>query len=149
MRRRAFLGIAAAALPWALPVRAQFQPAQDIAPLMRRLTGGAAPEKGGVEIELPQIAENGNSVPMRVRVTSPMTPEDHVTAIHIVAERNPRPLVATFHLGPRSGRAEISTRVRLAGTQKVRVLAALNGNRFRLGEMEVLVTSAACLDESL
>ena len=149
MRRRAFLGLAAAALPCGSTARAQFQPAQDIAPLMQRLTGGTAPEKGGVEIELPQIAENGNSVPMRVRVTSPMTPEDHVTAIHIVAERNPRPLVATFHLGPRSGRAEISTRVRLAGTQKVTVLAALNGNRFRLGETNVLVTSAACLDESL
>ena len=148
MRRRRFLALSAAAV--ALPAAAQrFQPAQDIAPLLARLTGGATPEASGVDIELPQIAENGNSVPMRVRVASPMTEQDHVTAIHIIAERNPRPLVGTFHLGPRSGRAELATRVRLAGTQKVRVLAELNGKRFRMGEMDVLVTSAACLDESL
>jgi sulfur-oxidizing protein SoxY len=148
MRRRGFLALAAVALPAAAQAP-RFQPAQDVAPLLQKLTGGVAPEKGGVEIELPQIAENGNSVPLRVRVSSPMTAGDHVTAIHVVAERNPRPLVATFHLGPRSGRAEVSTRVRLAGTQKVTVIAALNGNRFRMGEMDVLVTSAACLDESM
>jgi sulfur-oxidizing protein SoxY len=151
VKRRGFIALAAAAVG-VLPARAQsprFQPAQDILPLMQRLTGGVTPENAGVEIELPQIAENGNSVPMGVRVASEMTPQDHVTAIHIIAERNPRPLVASFHLGPHSGRAEVNTRVRLAGTQKVTVLAALNGNRFRIGTMDVLVTSAACLDESL
>ncbi|HUP29639.1 MAG TPA: thiosulfate oxidation carrier protein SoxY [Usitatibacter sp.] len=148
MRRRAFLAITA--LPLAARAQSQrFQPAQDVAPLLQKLTGGVAPERGGVEIELPQIAENGNSVPMRVKVANPMTPQDHVSAIHIVAERNPRPLVATFHLGPQSGRAEIATRVRLAGTQKVTVIAALSGNRFRMAQVDVLVTSAACLDESM
>ncbi len=146
MRRRHFLWLATVALPVAAQ---RFQPAQDIAPLLAKLTGGAKPDPSGIEIELPQIAENGNSVPMRIRVESPMTERDHVTAIHIIAERNPRPLVGTFHLGPRSGRAEIATRVRLAGTQRVRVLAVLNDNRFRMGETDVLVTSAACLDESL
>ena len=153
MRRRRFVSLAAAlGAAAALPSRAQsprFQPAQDVRPLMQRLTGGVVPEASGVEIELPQIAENGNSVPMRVTVASPMTPQDHVSAIHIIAERNPRPLVATIHLGPHSGRAAIATRVRLAGTQKVTVLAALSGNRFRMAQMDVLVTSAACLDESL
>lgn len=152
MRRRRFLAATGAALAaGALPASAQqrFQPAQDIAPLMRELTGGKSPQAGGIDIELPQIAENGNSVPMRVRVASPMSPQDHVARIHIVAERNPRPLVATFHLGPRTGRADVSTRVRLAGTQKVRVLAALSDGSFRIGEADVLVTSAACLDESL
>ncbi|MGZ5035202.1 MAG: thiosulfate oxidation carrier protein SoxY [Usitatibacter sp.] len=146
-RRRLLLaGLAGAALS----ARAQkFQPPQDITPLLMQVTGGAAPVESGVEIVLPQIAENGNSVPLRVRVASPMTPEDHVKAIHIFAERNPRPLVATFHLGPQSGRAEITTRVRLAGTQKVRALAELSGNRFVLGSADVLVTAAACLDESL
>jgi sulfur-oxidizing protein SoxY len=102
-----------------------------------------------VEIELPQIAENGNSVPMRVRVKSPMTPDDYVSAIYLVSERNPRPLMATFHLGPQSGKAEIATRVRLAGTQQVTVLAELSNKRFLMGQAEVLVTSAACLDESM
>lgn len=152
MKRRRFLTLSGAALATtALPVAAQqkFQPAQDITPLLAKLTGGKAPERSGVAIEMPQIAENGNSVPMRVRIDSPMTLQDHVTAIHIIAERNPRPLVGSFHLGPQSGRAEIATRVRLAGTQKVTVLAALSNDRFRLGQMEVLVTAAACLDESL
>ncbi|MGZ5034928.1 MAG: thiosulfate oxidation carrier protein SoxY [Usitatibacter sp.] len=152
MKRRDFLAAMAAG---ALPVAAQqpppqrFQPVQDIQPLLQKLTGGATPERGGVEIELPAIAENGNSVPMRVRVASPMTAEDHVTAIHIIAERNPRPLVATFHLGAQSGRAEVGTRVRLAGTQQVTVLAALSGGRFRMAQADVLVTAAACLDESM
>ena len=100
-------------------------------------------------MELPQIAENGNSVPLNVKVASPMTEADHVAAIHVFAERNPRPLVASFHLGPESGRAEISTRVRLAGTQTVNVLVELSGKRFILGSAYVLVTAAACLDESL
>lgn len=147
MKRRSFLCLAlgGAGLPAAAQER--FLPPQDIGPLLRRLTGGATPERSGVELELPQIAENGNSVPLRVKVASPMSAEDHVTAIHVIAERNPRPLVATFRLGPHSGRAEVNTRIRLAGTQAVTVLAALSGGRFRLGETKVLVTSAACLDE--
>ena len=148
MKRRRFLAVAAGAI--ALPAAAQrFQPAQDIRPLIAEITGGAQTQPGGIEVELPQIAENGNSVPMRVRVKSPMTEQDHVKAIHILAERNPRPRVATFNLTPASGRAEITTRVRLAGTQPVTVIAALSGGRFLLSKTDVLVTSAACLDESL
>jgi sulfur-oxidizing protein SoxY len=151
MKRRRFLAASGATLAAAaLPAAAQrFQPGQDIAPFVAKITGGAVAERSGVEIELPQIAENGNSVPMRVRVASPMTAADHVSAIHVLAERNPRPHVATFHLGPQSGRAEVTTRVRLAGTQKVTVVAELSNRRFLIGQQEVLVTSAACLDESL
>ena len=127
----------------------RFQPPQDITPLLMRITGGVAAERRGVEVVLPQIAENGNSVPLNIRVDSPMTEADHVKTIHIFAERNPRPLVASFHLGPQAGRAEITTRVRLAGTQTVTVLVELSGKRFLTGPAYVLVTSAACLDESL
>jgi len=151
MNRRRVLAAAGAALAGAaLPSAAQrFQPAQDITPLLLQVTRGATPREEGVEIDLPQIAENGNSVPMRIRVASPMSPGDYVKAIYIFAERNPRPLVATFHLNAQSGRAEVTTRVRLAGTQKVRALAELSGDRFVIGAMDVLVTAAACLDESL
>ena len=148
MKRRGFLAAAAGVV--ALPAVAQrFQPAQDIRPLIAEITGGVQPQPGGIEVERPQIAENGNSVPMRVRVASPMTEQSHVDAIHILAERNPRPRVASFYLGPPSGRAEISTRVRLAGTQPVTVIAALSDGSFRISRTDVLVTSAACLDESL
>lgn len=150
MKRRAFLATAAlAAAAGAKGQSQRFQPAQDVQPLLRELTSGVAPTQGGIAIELPQIAENGNSVPMRIRVASPMDETDHVERVHIVAERNPRPLVATFHFGPGAGRADVSTRVRLAGTQTVRVIAALSGGRYLLQEQEVLVTSAACLDESM
>ena len=153
MKRRTFLqrsslALTAAALP-ALAQQSKFQPAQDIKPLIDEIVKGAAIEEGGIMVELPQIAENGNSVPLHVKVDHPMAPADFVAAIHVIAERNPRPLVASFHLQPRSGRAEISTRVRLAGTQKVTVLAAMSDGKFRMTQTEVLVTSAACLDESM
>jgi len=141
--------VAAGAALAALPSRAQrFQPGQDITPLIDKVTGGAAIERAGVEVDLPQIAENGNSVPLHIRVPSPMSEGDRVEAIHVFAERNPRPLVAVFRFGATTGRADIATRVRLAGTQKVTVLAQLSGQRFRMKAVEVLVTSAACLDEA-
>jgi sulfur-oxidizing protein SoxY len=148
MKRRRFLaaGIALAGLP---AMAQRFQPPQDISPLIDKVTGGVKAERRGVEVVLPQIAENGNSVPLIVRVASPMTEADHVKAIHIFAERNPRPLVASFRLGPHSGKAEVTTRVRLAGTQTVTVIAELSGKRFLMGPAYVLVTAAACLDESL
>jgi sulfur-oxidizing protein SoxY len=152
MNRRLFLATSAlAATTAALRAGAQqkFQPAQDITPLVNDLTHGVKAQQGGIDIELPQIAENGNSVPLRLKVQSPMTPEDHVAALYVIAERNPRPLVATFHLGPDAGRAEISTRIRLAGTQKLTVLAELSGGRFLVNQADVLVTSAACMDDSL
>jgi sulfur-oxidizing protein SoxY len=146
MKRRRFIALAAGGVAAAsLPVRAQ--EVQDIRPLVDAITKGAVPEEGGIEIALPPIAENGHSVPFTVRVPSPMSEADHVREIHVLAERNPRPAVATFHLGPWSGRAEVSTRVRLAGTQKVTVVAALSGGRYRIARKEVVVESAACLDE--
>jgi len=151
MNRRRFLAATATGLAAApLGARAQrFQPPQDVAPLIREITGGATATPGGITVKLPQLAENGNSVPLQLAVDSPMSPEDHVEALYVIAPRNPRPLVATFHLGPDSGRAEVATRMRLAGTQKVVALARLSGGRFLLTETEVLVTSAACLDESM
>lgn len=149
MKRRGFIAGALALATVSSPRAQKLLPPQDISPLLARITGGAVAEARGVEVQLPQIAENGNSVPLHIRVVSPMTADDHVKAIHVFAERNPRPHVATFHFGPDSGKAEISTRVRLAGTQKVTVLAELSGGRFLIGPMEVLVATAACLDESL
>ena len=149
MRRRQFVAAlgAAAALPSI--AQQQFARTQDVRPLIEKLTKGAKPETGGIELELPAIAENGNSVPVRVKVASPMSQADHVDAIHIIADRNPRSLVATFHMGPEAGRAEVTTRIRLAGSQRLTVLAELSGPRYRILQQDVLVTSAACLDDSL
>ena len=148
MKRRAFLIASAGAVAIAVrPLAASAQDVHDIRPIIDGITGGVEAEEGGIDIALPALAENGNSVPFTVKVASPMNETDYVSAIHVIAERNPRPVVAVFHMGPWSGRAEIGTRIRLAGTQKVTVVAALSGNRFRIARREVHVTSGACLDE--
>ena len=146
MKRRSFLRISTLSIA-ASALGAHAQEVQDIRPLVDAITHGAKAEEGGIEIGLPPIAENGHSVPLTLKVASPMSEADHVREIHVIAERNPRPAVATFHLGPWSGRAQGSTRMRLAGTQKVTVVAVLSGNRFRIARKEVVVESAACLDE--
>jgi sulfur-oxidizing protein SoxY len=115
--------------------------------LIREATGGVTPKTGRVKLTLPPLAESGNSVPLKVQVESPMTVADHVKSIHIFSERNPRPVIARFHLGPHSGRAEINTRIRLAGTQQVVAAAVMSDGSCWLGTAEVVVTAAACIDE--
>ncbi len=108
-RRLVLLG--AAGLGLALPAAAS-PAAMDQA--IRGLVGDATVKRGKVKLELPPIVENGNVVPLTVTVDSPMSKADHVTAIHIFNEKNPQPYVAAFELGPRAGRAAVSTRIRLA-----------------------------------
>ena len=72
---------------------------------LRKLTGNATIRRGRVKLDLPPLIDNGNAVPMTVSVESPMTPADHVKAIHVVTEKNPQPNVVSVYLGPRAGRA--------------------------------------------
>lgn len=123
--------------------RAQADP---LAPVVRDITGGAALTSGRVRIDTPRLADNGHSVPLKVSVESPMTAADHVRSITLLSPRNPRPLMAKFVLGPRSGKAEIATRVRLNGTQVVLAVAQLSDGSFWSGTAEVEVTESACLD---
>lgn len=110
------------------------------------LVGNAPLRHEQVRLELPALADNGHVVPLRVVVASPMTAADHVTRIWLLSPRNPVTHMALFHLGPWSGRAEIATRVRLAGTQTVVALARLSNGEFRCAQAEVVVTESACLD---
>lgn len=109
--------------------------------------GGAVPVREGIELRLPDLADNGHVVPARVIVHSPMTEADHVRQILLLSTRNPVRRMASFNLGPWSGRAEIGTRVRLAGTQTVVALARLSTGELRLATREVVVTESACLDQ--
>jgi len=149
MRRRRFLEISGAGVAAvALPLRAQqLLPAHDLQPLIRAIAGKAVPAPGRIRIVLPQLAENGNSVPLEVRVDSPMAGADHVRSVHVFAERNPRPLVASFQFGADAGRAQLTTRIRLAGSQRVLALAVMSDGSCWTDAAEVVVTSAACLDE--
>ncbi len=145
MKRRHFLaGIGAAALA---PRRARGQ-ASSVDELVRVATRGAPARKGRVKLELPVLADNGNSVTMKVSVESPMSAADHVKSIRLLSERNPVQEMAAFHLGPRAGRAEIVSRVRLAGSQNVVAVAEMSDGSFWFDVANVIVTLSACLDES-
>jgi sulfur-oxidizing protein SoxY len=145
MKRRDFLAGAAGAR--ALPGTALAQ-VDHLDPLVRALANGAPVRKGKVTLVLPQLADNGNSVPIRITVDSPMTAAAHVKSIHLYSERNPVPNMANFYLGPRAGKAEIDSRVRLAGSQRVTAVAKLSDGSFWYDAAPIVVTLSACLDES-
>ena len=147
--RRRFVALLAglAAVPL-LPFRAARAQADPFAALLKQVTGGATVRPGRVSVDTPRLADNGHSVPLTVSVESPMTAADHVRSITLVSERNPRPLMATFYLGPKAGRAEVATRVRLASSQRVLAVAQLSDGSYWSGSAEVEVTESACLDAS-
>jgi sulfur-oxidizing protein SoxY len=151
--RRTFLHLAGgAAVAGALPVvtsrEADATPAM-LTSAIRNLVGEAPVRTGKVKLDIPPLVENGNTVPMMVSVASPMTAEDHVKSLHVFNEKNPQPNVGNFHLGPRAGRAQVSTRIRLADSQKVVAIAQLSDGSFWSATTEVVVTLAACTDEVL
>jgi sulfur-oxidizing protein SoxY len=120
-----------------------------LASAMRDVVGSAAVRVGKVKLDVPPLVENGNVVPITVSVDSPMTEADHVSSIHVFNEKNPQPNVGNFHLGVRAGRARISTRIRLAHTQKIIAIAKLSDGSFWSAAADVVVTLAACtLDEN-
>jgi sulfur-oxidizing protein SoxY len=117
-----------------------------MAAAIRDVVGEGEVRAGKVQIEAPPLVENGNSVSISVSVDSPMTAADHVKSIHIFNEKNPQPNVATFHLGPRAGRASIATRIRLADTQKIVAIARFSDGSFWSASADLIVTIAACIE---
>jgi sulfur-oxidizing protein SoxY len=114
---------------------------------IRSAIGETPIKKGKVKLDLPPLVENGNSVPCTVSVDSPMTAADYVKAIHIFNEKNPQPNVISVRLGPRAGRANFSTRIRLADTQTVTAIAELSDGTCWSDDIDVIVTLAACVEE--
>ena len=113
---------------------------------LQSILNGAPMRKGRVHLELPPTAENGHSVGMTVKVDSPMSDADHVRRIELIADKNPVPRVATFLLGPQNGRAEVESRLRLNGTQRVTAIAQLTDGSFWFDAVDVTVNELACLD---
>jgi sulfur-oxidizing protein SoxY len=126
-----------------LPVAAQ---AQDLAARIRAFAGATAVQQGRVRLEVAPLVENGNTVPLTVTVDSPMSAADHVQTIAIFNEKNPQPDVAMFHLGPRAGRAQVATRIRLATSQQLVALARLADGSVWSHAIDVVVTLAACVE---
>jgi sulfur-oxidizing protein SoxY len=111
---------------------------------IKKFTGGKTPMQGKVKLDLPEIAENGNTVPMTVTVESPMTEQSHVTEVLVVANENPRSGVVTFHFSPASGVAEANTRIRLASTQDVIAVARISDGSFYMASKQIKVTIGGC-----
>jgi sulfur-oxidizing protein SoxY len=107
-------------------------------------TGGNDAAEDGVTLELPEIAENGNTVPLKVTVDSPMTVEAYVKRVLVVADGNPRPGIATFKFSPKSGVAEATTRIRLSKTQNVFAVAEMSDGSFKMAKKTVKVTIGGC-----
>jgi sulfur-oxidizing protein SoxY len=141
-RRRA-LAAAGAALAAAALARGAAATPEAARALLAGLAKGT-PREGRVTIGAPEIAENGSAVPLTVRVDSPMTQAEHVRAIHVVAEGNPAPGVASFRLGPLSGRAEVQFRARLAASQRVIAVAELSDGSLWMASRDVKVTVGGC-----
>jgi sulfur-oxidizing protein SoxY len=146
--RRRFLAAAGVVALAPILVRSARATPDTMAAAIREVVGEAPVREGKITLELPPLVENGNAVPMTVTVDSPMTAADHVKRLHVFNEKNPQPYIATFHLGPRAGKAKISTRVRLADSQKVVAIAELSDGSFWSAKADMIVTLAACLEES-
>lgn len=142
-RRHALLAVTVLPLLPAAPARATTE-AMDAA--MRAFTGGAPVQDGRVTLEIAELIENGNAVPVALAVDSPMTATDHVQRLALFTERNPQPEVVVFHLTPAMGRAQVSTRIRLATSQRLVALAATSDGRVWRRQVDVLVTLAACVE---
>jgi len=144
-RREALAGGLALAGTAALPAHANVPGQMEAA--IRNVLGEVVIRKGKVTLDLPPLVENGNTVPMTVTVAHPMTPESYVRAIHVFNEKNPQANVISVALGPRAGKAVVSTRIRLAGTQKLMAIAELSDGSCWSDTQEVVVTLAACLED--
>jgi sulfur-oxidizing protein SoxY len=145
--RRQALTIGAGALTtvaWAGAPRRATASEKDAAEAIAKFTGGKKAAEGKVRLDLPEIAENGNTVPMSISVESPMSEQSYVSDLLVVADGNPRPGVATFHFSPASGVAEANTRIRLAQTQNIIAVAKMNDGSFFMSSKQVKVTIGGC-----
>jgi len=147
-RRSLLIGLGAAGglamVGMTLMPRAALADAGSVAAAIKERIGDAATMDGRIGLELPQIAENGNTVPIAFEVDSPMTEGDYVKSVHIFADKNPLPNVATFHFTPRSGKARASTRMRLAKTQNIVAVAEMSDGSVYMAKTEVKVTIGGC-----
>lgn len=100
-------------------------------------TGGADVGEGAITLTAPEIAENGNTVPIEVDAPG-------AVAVTLLAAGNPTPKVATFNFGPLSASRSASTRIRLATTQDVIAVAKMEDGSFQMAQANVKVTIGGC-----
>lgn len=145
LSRRTMLRLGAASMSMLLIPRVAAATEDEMNEAISGMFGDRVITEGRVTVDLPPIAENGYSVPIDISVDSPMTEEDYVKQIVVFSPRNPLPVLAQYHLTPMSGRADVSARIRLGGTQSIRVIAEMNDGTLWSGAKQTLVTLAACV----
>jgi sulfur-oxidizing protein SoxY len=144
-RRTFLLGASAlAAFAQFLATPALAQDAAAVDAMLKKYIGDAKPVTGKVNIDLPEIAENGNTVPFSITVDSPMTEADNVKALHVIATGNPQPDIASYDFTPQSGKASVSSRMRLSKTQDVYALALMGDGKVFMAKKTVKVTIGGC-----
>ncbi len=148
MKRRIALQAAAQAFTacWATSQAWAQQTQPTMQQAIAKFTGGAVAQVGKVSIGISQLVDNGNAVPIDISVDHPQEPDRFVRRIAIFNERNPQPDVAEFELSPASGLAQVSTRIRLATTQKLVAIAHLSDGSYWMQSADVIVTLAACIE---
>jgi sulfur-oxidizing protein SoxY len=146
-RRQLLTGSAAVAAVSLLPVKPTRATPAMLEEAIRAIVGEATVQPGRVTLDAPPLVENGNAVPLTVMVDSPMSEADHVRSIHVFNEKNPQPHVVTIALGPRAGRARIATRIKLGDAQRVVGIAEMSDGAFWSGQVEIVVTIAACVED--
>ncbi len=142
-RRDALTFIGAAGFTVAA-AKSAFAGPEDVARAIKEITAGKRGDDTLIMLDLPEIAENGNSVKVAFDIDSPMVPDDYVKAVHILADGNPEPDVATFNFSPAMGACFASTRIRLSKTQNVHVIAAFSDGSFGSASATVKVTIGGC-----
>ena len=143
--RRQIVGAAVGAGAWLL-LRPALAATDELAAAVASYAGGATVTPGKVRLDIAELVDNGNVVPITITVDSPMTAADHVRAIAVFNEKNPQRDVAKFTLGQRYGKAQVSTRIRLATTQKLVAVAQMSDGSFWSHTVDVIVTLAACIE---
>ncbi|CAL76977.1 Putative sulfur oxidation protein (soxY) [Bradyrhizobium sp. ORS 278] len=143
-RRQAFLLGGGFVALTVLPMAANAEPSNDAAEMIKKFTGGKDATKGKITLDLPEIAENGNTVPLALSVESPMTADNYVKEVLFVADGNPNAGVATLMFTPMSGKAEASIRIRLAQTQNVIAVAKMSDGSLFTERKTVKVTIGGC-----
>lgn len=131
-----------------LPLAPASATQEAMAAAIAKVVGTATLTEGRVKLDVPPLVENGSTVPLTVTVESPMSAADHVKAIHVFNEKNPQPNVFSARLGPRNGKAIVGTRIKLGDSQRIVAIAETSDGRFWSGGADVIVTLAACLEES-
>ena len=108
------------------------------------ITKGVGAEDSDIYFDLPEIAENGNQVKLSFEIDSPMTKDNFVKSVYILADGNPAPDIAKFSFTPDMGSCSATTRIRLSKTQNVYLLAENNSGKFQMTTSKVKVTIGGC-----